>query len=227
MRTLLPFLLLASACFGQTFEALFTPEPEAVLDTLHITQLGVWSIRVYNSGATQPNIAPTLLLLQAPEIHWVESSLCLSILTSAQAATPAMRAAQIITIGAGVAGVFGGTGIIAMSRAVLGDLAGASLTANYAATQLKTLAPNIAPFTSTMLTGPVSVAPGADAVFTMCADPTDAATPSISSTAATMAIPQRAIPVPAAVYRKHGPLGLGHKSLIVVHAPIHRTFTIQ
>lgn len=225
-------LLCGASAYPQTFEVLFTPEPEAVLSSLHINQLGVWSIRVLNTGQTQPNIAPTMILMQAPNVHWVEPGLALSILTAAQAATPAMRIAQIITIGTGVAGVFGGSGIITMSKTVLGDLAAGSLTANYLGTQLKTLAPTIAPFSSTLLTGPVSIAPGADAVYTMFADPTDAATPAIIGggtmlMARVVGAPPPAVPaVPTSVYRKHGVFGLGTKTLIVVHPPIHAIFTV-
>ena len=224
-----------AAASAQTFYAIYTPEPEAVLANLRITDFGVWSIRVKNNGTTQPNITTTDILgtPEASTVHWVESSLCLSMLTAAQAATPAMRAAQIITIGTGIAGVFGGSGIISMSRAVLGDLAGASLTANYLGTQLKTLAPNISPFANTMMPSPpatISIAPGTDAIYSMCADPTDSATASITYTGAGGALAMRTALVPAkppVIYRKHGLLGLGTKTLIVVHPPIHATFTVQ
>lgn len=223
--------LAGCAASAQTFEAMATPQPEAVLASLRITQLGVWSIRVYNSGSTQPTFPPELLLMQFPTVHWVDSGVALSVLTAAQAASPSQRVAQIITIGTGVAGVFGGSGIVAMSKSILGDLAAGSLTANYIAGQLKTLAPNISAFTGNLCNVPVSLAPGAALTCTMFADPTDAATPSISTGATTMmAMGQaqvQATAVPKTIYRKHGILGLGTKTLIVVHPPIHVAFQVR
>src|ERR1035438_2666913 len=74
-----------AAASAQTFYAIYTPEPEAVLANLRITDFGVWSIRVKNNGTTQPNITTTDILgtPEASTVHWVESSLCLSMLTAA------------------------------------------------------------------------------------------------------------------------------------------------
>jgi hypothetical protein len=223
------FTLLCSATYGQTFEALATPMPEPVMANLNITALGPWTIMLLNTGNTQPTIPLQAALMQFPTVHWVDSSLALSILTTAQAASPDMRIAQVITIGTGVAGVFGGTGIIAMSKAVLGDLAGASLTANYLGTQLKTLAPNIGPLTATLCPSTLSIAPGGAFQCTMFADPNDAATPAIGPLPVNnMGMAMSQIPVvPRSAYRKHGVFGLGHKTLIVVHPPIHATFRVQ
>jgi hypothetical protein len=67
----------------------------------------------------------------------------------------------------------------------------------------------------------------------MFADPTDAATAAVVGNgnafamSARAATPALAVAVPTTVYRKHGLLGLGQKTLIVVHPPIHATFTVQ
>ena len=213
---------------AQTFEALATPMPEAVLSNLNITQLGVWSISIVNTGTTQPAIPIETLLMQFPSVHWVNPALGSTILTTAQGASTSQRIAQIITIGAGVAGVFGGTGMIAMSKAVLGDLAGATVTGNYIASQLKTLAPNIGPISATLCTTPITVAPGAGMTCTMFADPTDAATAAVGPVTGALAMgAQASTPVvPSSAYRKHGILGLGRKTLVVVHPPIHMRFTV-
>jgi hypothetical protein len=199
----LMFAMLTGQVGAQTFTVVFTPEPEAVLANVHITTLGVWSVRVCNDGTTTPTIPPEMLLMEAPAIHWVEPSLAVAILSQKVADSTPQRLAKIITIGVGVAGVFGGSGIITMSKAVLGELAAAGLTGTYIASQLQTLGPNITPFVNTMLNTPISLAPGACGTYSMFADPTDSTTQSIVTNGTAVAMAPRRRFLRKTIYAPH------------------------
>lgn len=172
MLALLALLSIAPVAAQVSLE--YTPMPLAVMNSLHFTTLGPWSCRACNNGPASLTLAPERIYMAAPSIHWVDGSLAVTMLAQKQAQSWQSKGAEVAELAIDAAGMFGGTGTwFKISANGLAKLAAGSAFAHYLQGKFQGSIPSITPFTASLLSGPVTLAPkgtpGDCATFTMYA----------------------------------------------------------
>ncbi len=158
-------LLLCGAAQAQV-SAQFSPEPMAVMSSLNIRSMGLWSVRMCNDGAAPVLLPEERIYMAAPGLSLIMPVRARAILLTRQASTQKATVVRYIKYGLiGAAGLTG-FGAVAASTTVIASLASGAALAGEVQRTLELEIPSIAPFADSLLEGPITLPPGGCATRT-------------------------------------------------------------
>lgn len=138
----------------------YTPEPMAVLESVHVRNVGLWSIRACNDGAEAVALSEERLYIAAPGIRLISSNRARLVVIAGAKRSKKAIAAEWIGWGLMGATALTGFGPISATQSVVAGLAMGGGFASAVKTRLESAAPDISPFVADLLSGPVSIPVG-------------------------------------------------------------------
>lgn len=160
--------LLTSSLPGQVSIQL-SPEPMEVLAALHVRGVGLWTLRVCNDSSSATLVAPERILMAVPSVRILDSSRAEAVLAAARGRNWRVQAATYISLGALMATALTGWGAIAAQPAVIAALGVGSGAARLVADELGRNAPDLGPYTGSLLETPIALSAGQCATRTVFA----------------------------------------------------------
>lgn len=156
MRFLLALLALPLAA---QVTVQYSPEPMAVLESVHVRNVGLWTIRACaDSAVTLPE--ERFYMAAPPQLHLIGSDRARLVIMAGAKRSKKAVAAEWIGWGLMGATALTGFGPISATPKVVAALAMGGNLATTVKTKLEGAAPDISPFVAKMLSGPVSIAAG-------------------------------------------------------------------
>lgn len=137
----------------------YSPEPMAVLESVHVRNVGLWTVRACSDSAvTLPE--ERIYMAAPPQLHLIGSDRARLVIMAGAKRSKKAIAAELIGWGLMGATALTGFGPISATPRVVAGLAMGSGLAGSIKTRLEGAAPDISPFIAKMLAGPVSIAAG-------------------------------------------------------------------
>jgi hypothetical protein len=145
-----------------------TPEPIAVMQSLHVKTMGQWACFLRNDGTAARTLAPEDLYLAILAIKPIDPASAIIVLSDHQAHSTAATIVKVL----GIAGQLSGVGLSLASRANAGLGTGLAIGGGFLQPVL-TIAqgqvPSTAAFTSNLFASPLTLPPGGAATKTVFA----------------------------------------------------------
>lgn len=138
----------------------FSPEPMAVLESVHVRNVGLWSIRACSDGPAVTIAEERFYMAAPPQLHLIGSDRARLVIMAGARRSKKAVAAELIGWGLMGATALTGFGPISATPRVVAGLAMGSGLAGSIKTRLEGAAPDVSPFVAKMLAGPVSIAAG-------------------------------------------------------------------
>lgn len=148
-----------------------SPQPQAVMNSLHVRSMGMWTVFVRNNGPAARTLSADDVMIAALPIRPIAPENAVTVLNDRQSHSTPAKLAKAASLASQLTGIALGL----VSHANLSWAAGLTLGGGAAQQLLPILTGEVqstAPFTSGLLTQPVTLAPGATARFTVFADKT-------------------------------------------------------
>jgi len=138
----------------------FAPEPMAVLQSVNVKNVGLWTVRACTTGPSVTLAEERFYMAAPPQIHLIGSDRARLVVMAGAKRSKKAIAAEWIGWGLMGATALTGFGPISATQSVVAALAMGSSIAGGVKSRLESGAPDLSPFIGQMLSGPVSIPTG-------------------------------------------------------------------
>lgn len=142
-------------------QALFTPVPPQVTQTLGIRGVGAWTVRVCNQSPERVTIPEERFYLAAPQLLLLDKRAIVMLLTVQHGHNPKVRIARYVETAIALTSVFAAGGLFTASVKTIVALSLGATAAHQLADILQGEVPNLAPLEPLLVDGSITLEPGA------------------------------------------------------------------